>query len=1200
MVTVVAEPMSNSLIVTANAQNLVKVNALLAKLDTEVAGGMRTELLLLKNAKAPDVAPVLAKMALSTGPVAAGGRGALGATGGIGAVNVSADAGSNGLVISGPSADVDKVIKMALDLDKATGESIVKMYPLKNADVASTVQALQDLFGSAARGAMGARGATKGQADLSNITVTGDPAGRQVIVLAPAEKQELVAKVITEMDLAQSVDEVTVKIYHLINSDAVSVAPALSATVERAPGATAAGRGVGATALTGQIRISADRSSNSIIVRAGKEDHERIAKLIVDLDVAPTEQFAVRLIQLNTADATNVAAVLTRIFTGQSSTAAAGAARGAGASGPRQAVVIEADRDSHMLMVRADDTTFEKIKALAEKMDTGSKGQAMPTVIALKFAQAAGVAPTLQAAFAARSTVAGRGGVPANPDDMVTVVAEPMSNSLIVTANTQNLEKFNALLAQLDTQIAGGIRTELIILKNAKAVDVAPVLTRMVQTAASGGKGAAAAAAVSISAETGSNGLVVSGPSSEVEKVMKMVDDIDQASIGTLSSVYVVALKNGDATSVAQMVHDLYTQQQQAALRDKKSIDPLAVTSDLRSNAIVLATTKQMYEQVTLWVNQIESMQPARGSVRIISLQNADPTDLNNAIRQIFPSGTGTPTIPLRRGPNGAVGATGAAGAPTGGTTSGKVDATVLPAQRSVLISASDEDFETIKKLAEAMDAAAADAKRQVKVFPLKHGNNTRIALALTNMYRAGAQRLGPTTGTVDDSVTVTALPDTNAVVVSATKTRMEEVAHLIEELDRVEIAPQLEYHIYPLQNATPTKLLPQITLMVAQLRMTRPDEPIGVQADERTRSIIITARGPMYEQVSKIIETLDKAPSFAQVEVLIVPLKRADATRLALVLNDMLKPSLTGQATPEAVALQEQVRLLRVQGREGEKVPELDLTKPIKITADARQPEGDEGDRRDARRGAAGRGRQGADRPPPQRRRRERRGDSKGYLHARAEAGRPAQDQRRRQGPARYRQRQGPRVSVQRVGRYAHEQPDHERHRGIAGPGRPRCQGPGPRLGQDRDGGAPVPPQVRRCRQDGADAPGRLCRGRRHGRRRCGGGRRHGCHRRSPDPGHTAAHGPRKRGRPHDGDPQDARRLHHPGRSGDEHRHHCGPERRHAARGRRHRQDGRAGRRRDERRPHLPAHQRRCHAPEDDHRRPVHRPERDARAARR
>ncbi len=939
MVTVVAEPMSNSLIVTANAQNLVKVNALLAKLDTEVAGGMRTELLLLKNAKAPDVAPVLAKMALSTGPVAAGGRGALGATGGIGAVNVSADAGSNGLVISGPSADVDKVIKMALDLDKATGESIVKMYPLKNADVASTVQALQDLFGSAARGAMGARGATKGQADLSNITVTGDPAGRQVIVLAPAEKQELVAKVITEMDLAQSVDEVTVKIYHLINSDAVSVAPALSATVERAPGATAAGRGVGATALTGQIRISADRSSNSIIVRAGKEDHERIAKLIVDLDVAPTEQFAVRLIQLNTADATNVAAVLTRIFTGQSSTAAAGAARGAGASGPRQAVVIEADRDSHMLMVRADDTTFEKIKALAEKMDTGSKGQAMPTVIALKFAQAAGVAPTLQAAFAARSTVAGRGGVPANPDDMVTVVAEPMSNSLIVTANTQNLEKFNALLAQLDTQIAGGIRTELIILKNAKAVDVAPVLTRMVQTAASGGKGAAAAAAVSISAETGSNGLVVSGPSSEVEKVMKMVDDIDQASIGTLSSVYVVALKNGDATSVAQMVHDLYTQQQQAALRDKKSIDPLAVTSDLRSNAIVLATTKQMYEQVTLWVNQIESMQPARGSVRIISLQNADPTDLNNAIRQIFPSGTGTPTIPLRRGPNGAVGATGAAGAPTGGTTSGKVDATVLPAQRSVLISASDEDFETIKKLAEAMDAAAADAKRQVKVFPLKHGNNTRIALALTNMYRAGAQRLGPTTGTVDDSVTVTALPDTNAVVVSATKTRMEEVAHLIEELDRVEIAPQLEYHIYPLQNATPTKLLPQITLMVAQLRMTRPDEPIGVQADERTRSIIITARGPMYEQVSKIIETLDKAPSFAQVEVLIVPLKRADATRLALVLNDMLKPSLTGQATPEAVALQEQVRLLRVQGREGEKVPELDLTKPIKITADPNVP---------------------------------------------------------------------------------------------------------------------------------------------------------------------------------------------------------------------------------------------------------------------
>ncbi|MCX5682971.1 MAG: hypothetical protein NT049_04725, partial [Planctomycetota bacterium] len=945
MVTVVAEPMSNSLLVTANALNLEKVKGLVAKLDTEVAGGMRTELLILKNAKAPDVAPVLQRMA-QTGPTAAPGARGMGggATAGAAAVVVSADAGSNGLVVSGPSADVDKVLKMARDLDQATGEPLVKTYAIKNADVKSVVTALQELMASSARGgtAGGARRAPGAQAtagSAADVVITGDEVGRQVIVSAAAEKHELVAKIIKEMDQAAGSDSLTVKIYRLSNADATTVGPALQSALEKASPTGAAGGGKRTTQAATQVRISADRSSNTLVVRASAEDHERVTKLLTEMDMAPSEQYAVRLIPLNTADATNVATVLTRLFTGASATATAGVcARGAG-TGPRPPVIIEADHDARMLMVRADDPTFEKIKALAEKMDEASKGQAAPTVIALKFAKADGVAPTLAAAFAPRAAAGGRGGVPANPDDIVTVVAEPMSNSLIVTANTLNLGKVNALLAQLDTQTAGGLRTELRILKNAKAIDVAPVLQRMV--ASGGATGKAASGSVTISADVGSNGIVISGPSTEIDKIMKMVQEIDDATTSTVSSVYVVALKNSDATTVAQMVRDLYAQQAQGALRDKKSIDPLAVSSDTRSNAIVLATTRQMYEQVTEWVTQIEGMAPSRGAVRIITLQNADPAELDKAIKQIFgpTGGPGSTTIPVRRGPGGEVGPIGPSGAPgTVGTTtsgtSGKVDTTVLPAQNSVLINASDEDFETIRKLAEALDASAAQARRQVKVVALKNGNNTRVAMALTALYRPTAQRVGMTT-TPEEPVTVTALPDTNAVVVSASRVKMEEVEHLIEALDKVEVAPQLEFRIYPMKNVQPTKVMPLLTQMLAQVKQLRPDEPLSAQADERTQSIIVTARGPMFDQVSKIIETLDKAPENAAVEVLIIPLKRADASRLSAVLNEMLRPSVATQVTPEARALQEQIRLLRVSGPDGAKIPELDLTKPIKVSSD-------------------------------------------------------------------------------------------------------------------------------------------------------------------------------------------------------------------------------------------------------------------------
>jgi type II secretion system protein D len=976
-VTVVAEPMSNSLLVTANAMNLEKVKGLLEKLDTEVAGGVRTELLILKNAKATDLAPTLSRMAQSpTTPGGGTGRfaammGVGGGAGAPGAVTVSADAASNGLVVSGPSADVDKILKMARDLDQATGEPLVKTYPIKNADVKAVVTALQELTrggtgGGTAGGTrrfQGMGSAPTGGGSAADIVVTGDEVGRQVIVSAPKEKHELVARIIKEMDDAAGSDQLTVKIYRLSNADATTVGPALQAALERSQAAGGMG-GVGGTRGSGQggthVRINADRSSNTLIVRASAEDHERVAKLLTEMDMAPTEQYAIRLIPLNTADATNVATVLTRLFTGAAAGASTGVGgRGAGA-GPRPPVIIEADRDARMLMVRADDATFEKIEALAGKMDESSKGQAAPTVIPLKFAKADGVAPTLSAAFAPRAGAGGRTGVPANPDDLVTVVAEPMSNSLIVTANTMNLEKVNTLLAKLDTQTAGGLRTELKILKNAKANDVAPVLQKMV--AAGGATGKAAPGSVSISADVGSNGIVVSGPSTEIDKVMKMVQEIDDATSSTASSVYVVALRNGDATEVAQMVRDLYAQQTQSAIRDKKSIDPLAVSCDTRSNAIVLATTKQMYEQVTQWVNQIETMAPSRGAVRIITLQHADPAELDKAIKQIFGpgGGPGSTTIPVRRGPGGEAGPEGAAGpAPrpaATSSTSGKVDTTVLPTQNSVLINASDEDFETIRKLAEALDAAAAESRRQVKVVPLKNAGNARVAQALTSMYRASALR--PTAGgTPEEPVTVTALPDTNAVVVSAPRVRMEEVEHLIAELDKLEIAPQLEYRIYPMKNVLPTKVMPLLTQMLAGLRQLRPDEPINVQADERTRSLIVTARSPMFDQVAKIVETLDKEPEHAAVDVLIIPLKKADAPRLAAVLNEMLRPSATAQVTPEARALQEQIRLLRVRGPEGANIPELDLTKPIKVSADPGTPGGAGGGGAGAGGAAAGQG---------------------------------------------------------------------------------------------------------------------------------------------------------------------------------------------------------------------------------------------------
>ncbi len=842
-------------------------------------------------------------------------------------VTVTANTATNSVVVAAPPDVMELIARVITELDQSAALAavpVVRLYPLAHAGVEPTVAALREVFVEGAKAGPKAPG---GKASDQPIVITGDAAGRQVIVSAPAEKHDLVKAVLDEIDAAQAGEQVAVKVYRIRYAEAGPLATALSQTLAEAGG----GKGPAATA--GEIRINPDRGSNSVVVRASAADHERIASLIAEMDALPTEAYPVRLVPLKNADPETVAAMLGRIYGAGGSAAARGPGRGRPGRPTTAAnaseVVIEADRAARTLVVRADEATFEDIRRLALEIDAGSvSGEVVQTLIALEHLQAPAAAAALTAAFAPA-----RGRATA-PEEQVTIVDEPFSNSLIVTANAENLEKVRSLLAKLDVEGVGGARTEFVILEHAKATALANVLGRVATagSAAAGGRpGRTAAQGVVVSADAASNALVMTGPSADVDRLLQMARDLDQASERQAAGVYILPLANGEATTVAATIQDLYRQQQQAAQRDRRALDPLAVSADERANAVVLATTPAMYEQVSEWVGRVEQMTPSRGTLRIITLEHATPSEVEQAIQELFGEEGGS-SAPVRRPGTLGRGGSSRGGSSRGGTSGagGRVETTVLPQQRAVLVKASDADYEEIQKLVASLDAAAAETARDVQVFTLEKALNTQVAAALTQMYRQIARPERP-----EDEVSVTALANTNAVVVAAAKEKMAEVRHLIEQLDTQEVAPQVEFRLFKLENAQPEKILPALQQALAQVRQARPGEPINVQADERTRSIIVTARGPVFEQVETIIKALDVPAEHAAVEVQVVQLKRADATRLAAVLTDMLRPAEGNLVTPEARALQEQIRRLKIRRTDAEGHVELDLTKPIKIAAD-------------------------------------------------------------------------------------------------------------------------------------------------------------------------------------------------------------------------------------------------------------------------
>ena len=546
VVTVVAESNSNAIIVTANAANLKHVKELVASLDTDT-GGARTELLVLQHAKATELAPVLAQAA---GASVTRGR-SRGATGQN--VTVSADAGSNAIVVTGPSSKVDKVLKMAVALDKAseaTSVPVIKMYDVLKADPETLAQSLQQLF--AASGTTASRRGRPATAEAPIVILPAE-SGRKLVVSAPADKHELIAKVIKDYDESATADQVTVKVYKLENADAPTVANALTTSLN-------ASTGGGRTSTPGQVRVTADRTSGTLIVRAPLSEHARIAKLIEQIDSSTVDTLPVQMIPLNVADAETVSTLLNKVF-GNAVPARGRSARTTG----QEKVLIEADKDSRLLVVRADPNTFQQIRTLAAKLDVPT-GLASQTLLRLQHVKADVAAASLSQAFAPPR------GVRVSPEDMVSVVAEPSTNSIIVTANEPNLQRVKALLNQLDVESAG-MRTELILLKFAKASDLATVLSQAASgTAAGRGGRAPNTQAVTIAADNASNGLVITGPSGQIDEILQMATRLDKAAETTSTTVQVIQLKNGNATAVASMIRDMYAQQQAAARATRQTL----------------------------------------------------------------------------------------------------------------------------------------------------------------------------------------------------------------------------------------------------------------------------------------------------------------------------------------------------------------------------------------------------------------------------------------------------------------------------------------------------------------------------------------------------------------------------------------------------------------------------------------------------
>ncbi|MFG0539961.1 type II secretion system secretin GspD [Pseudomonas sp. YQ_5] len=195
------------------------------------------------------------------------------------------------------------------------------------------------------------------------------------------------------------------------------------------------------------------------------------------------------------------------------------------------------------------------------------------------------------------------------------------ANALVVTDSAANLDRLQALVAQLDS----GQRHdyELVTLRTAQAAEVLPVVE-----ASAGGPDSG----VRVLADVRGNRLLVLGPEKSRQRMAQLARDLDVAAPASSQNWRVVRLQHGNAEQLAEVLNDVGKQLDGKAYSESPAPALAAgvmVKADASQNALLLLGEPRMLDNVAQMIEQLD--QP-RAQVLIHAAIVEVSGDINEAL----------------------------------------------------------------------------------------------------------------------------------------------------------------------------------------------------------------------------------------------------------------------------------------------------------------------------------------------------------------------------------------------------------------------------------------------------------------------------------------------------------------------------------------------------------------------------------------
>jgi general secretion pathway protein D len=200
----------------------------------------------------------------------------------------------NMLIITDRGSVVRRLLKIIEEVDSGpsgSGEKIF-FYQLQYADAEEVAQIIRDVFGEAPGGAGGKAGAAGGKAGEANFSrVIVDERTGTLIITTTESDYATILRLIQQLDVRLPGGGGRIRVKRLRNADPKEVATVLQTLIS---GGGAGGGGGGAATkgkseagtelFTGDVKITADEATRSLVIMASAADYKSLEPVIDELD----------------------------------------------------------------------------------------------------------------------------------------------------------------------------------------------------------------------------------------------------------------------------------------------------------------------------------------------------------------------------------------------------------------------------------------------------------------------------------------------------------------------------------------------------------------------------------------------------------------------------------------------------------------------------------------------------------------------------------------------------------------------------------------------------------------------------------------------------------------------------------------------------------------------------------------------------